>query len=62
VRGRYVLKLVLHGKTDDKAMTILQNCRSAMQHSKRLIIERVPPEYIVPNDRRGVADLSVTST
>ena len=57
-----MLKLVLHGKTDDKAMTILQNCRSAMQHSKRLIIERVPPEYIVPNDRRGVADLSVTST
>src|SRR5215469_4444157 len=38
----YVLKLVIHGKTDDDAIAILRNCRSAMPaHARLLIIERV---------------------
>jgi len=52
----YVLKLVLHGKTDDEAVAILNNCRAAMPaHGKLLIIERVLPEHIDPKDARTQA-------
>jgi O-methyltransferase len=52
----YVLKLVMHGKTDDDAVAILRNCRDAMPaHSKLLIIERLLPEQIDPNDARTLA-------
>jgi hypothetical protein len=47
----YVLKLVLHGQTDNDAVAILRNCRAAMPpHAKLLIIERVLPERIESND------------
>jgi O-methyltransferase domain/Dimerisation domain len=49
----YVLKLVIHGKTDDNAVAILRNCRAAMPaHGRLLIIERLLPEQIDPNDAR----------
>jgi DNA-binding HxlR family transcriptional regulator len=47
----YVMKAVLHGRTDDEAEAILQNCRRAMPaHAKLLIIERLLPERIDPDD------------
>jgi orsellinic acid C2-O-methyltransferase len=47
----YVMKSVLHGKTDDEAEAILHNCRHAMPtHAKLLIIERLLPERIEPDD------------
>jgi hypothetical protein len=47
----YVMKSVLHGKTDDEAEAILRNCRHAMPaHAKLLIIERLLPERIDPDD------------
>jgi len=47
----YVMKSVLHGRTDDEAEAILRNCRYAMPaHSKLLIIERLLPERIDPDD------------
>jgi O-methyltransferase domain len=52
----YVLKLVIHGKTDDDAVAILRNCRAAMPaHARLLIIERLLPEQIDPNDARTLA-------
>lgn len=49
----YILKLVLHGQTDDDAVAILRNCRDAMlQQAKLLIIERVLPEQVDPQDVR----------
>jgi DNA-binding HxlR family transcriptional regulator len=47
----YVMKSVLHGKTDDEAEAILRNCRRAMPtRAKLLIIERLLPERIDPDD------------
>jgi orsellinic acid C2-O-methyltransferase len=47
----YVMKAVLHGRTDDEAEAILRNCRRAMPaHAKLLIIERLLPERIAPDD------------
>lgn len=47
----YVMKAVLHGRTDSEAEVILHNCRHAMSaHAKLLIIERLLPERIDPND------------
>ena len=52
----YVLKLVIHGKTDDDAVAILRNCRAAMPaHARLLIIERLLPEQIDPNDAQTQA-------
>lgn len=52
----YVLKLVLHGHTDESAAAILRNCRAAMPaHAKLLIIERVLPERIDPKNAREQA-------
>jgi hypothetical protein len=47
----YVMKAVLHGRTDDDAEAILRNCRHAMPaHARLLIIERLLPKHIDPND------------
>lgn len=47
----YVMKSVLHGRTDDEAEAILRNCHHAMPaHAKLLIIERLLPERIDPED------------
>jgi hypothetical protein len=47
----YVMKAVLHGRTDDDAEAILRNCRHAMPaHAKLLIIERLLPEGIDPGN------------
>lgn len=47
----YVMKSVLHGRTDNEAEAILHNCRHAMPtHAKLLIIERLLPEQIDPDD------------
>ena len=47
----YIMKAVLHGRTDDEAEAILHNCRRAMPaHSKLLIIERLLPERVDPDD------------
>jgi hypothetical protein len=63
----YVLKLVIHGKTDDNAAAIMRNCRAAMPaHARLLIIERLLPEQIDPNDARTragfLADLNMMLT
>jgi hypothetical protein len=47
----YVMKSVLHGRTDDEAEAILRNCRHAMPaQAKLLIIERLLPDRIGPDD------------
>ena len=47
----YIMKAVLHGRNDDEARAILRNCRQAMPpHAKLLIIERLLPERIDPDD------------
>jgi hypothetical protein len=47
----YVMKAVLHGRTDNDAKAILRNCRHAMPaHAKLLIIERLLPEGIDPDN------------
>ena len=47
----YLIKFVLHNRTDDEAEAILHNCHHAMPaHAKLLIIERLLPERIDPND------------
>ncbi|HEV2336713.1 MAG TPA: methyltransferase [Stellaceae bacterium] len=54
----YVMKAVLHGRTDDEAGSILHNCRHAMSaHARLLIIERLLPERIDPNDAIGRENL-----
>ncbi len=50
----YMLKSVIHGRDDHAASTILRNCRDAMQsHAKLLLIERLLPEQIDPDDLRN---------
>jgi hypothetical protein len=47
----YMMKSVLHGVTDDKAEAIMRNRRQVMpSHAKLLIIERLLPERIDPDD------------
>jgi O-methyltransferase/methyltransferase family protein len=47
----YVLKGVIHDWEDKEAVAILRTCRAAMSSgSKLLIIERILPEQIDPND------------
>jgi hypothetical protein len=60
----YVLKSVIHGREDDAALTILRNCRDAMPaHAKLLLIERLLPEQIDPDDLRSrsffISDLNM---
>jgi len=47
----YILKSVIHGREDAAALTILRHCRQAMMaQGKLLLIERVLPERIDPDD------------
>jgi len=47
----YVLKGVIHDWEDHEAITILRTCRAAMSdRSRLLLIERVLPEQIDPDD------------
>ncbi len=54
----YVLKGVIHGRGDDEAIVILGNCRSAMpSHARLLLIERLLPERVDPDDERARANI-----
>jgi hypothetical protein len=45
------MKSVLHEQIDDPAEAILPNCRHTMPaHAKLLIIERLLPERVAPDD------------
>jgi orsellinic acid C2-O-methyltransferase len=47
----YVLKGVIHDWEDKEAIAILRSCRAAMpDHSKLILIERILPEQIDPDD------------
>jgi DNA-binding HxlR family transcriptional regulator len=47
----YMLKSVIHDWDDAAAVRILQNCRAAMSpHARMLLIERLLPERIDPDD------------
>src|SRR5205823_5062894 len=52
----YVLKVVIHDWDDQRARTILSNCRKAMGEGGRLlVVERIIPERLEPTfvDQRG---------
>jgi len=56
----YLLKGVIHGRDDAEAVGIYRNCRSAMPaHAKLLIMERVLPERVDPDDPRSRANVLV---
>jgi hypothetical protein len=56
----YVMKAVLHGWTDDEAEAILCNCRQAMPaHARLVIIERLLPGGIDPDDARARENLLI---
>jgi cyclopropane fatty-acyl-phospholipid synthase-like methyltransferase len=60
----YVLKGVIHDWEDKDAIAILRSCRSAMpEGAKLLLIERILPERIDPNDaatrERFIADIQM---
>lgn len=56
----YVLKGVIHGRSDDETVTILSNCRAAMPpHGKLLLVERLMPERVDPDDLRAQVNLLV---
>jgi O-methyltransferase domain len=55
----YVIKAILHDWDDDRAVTILRNCRRAMAPGGRvLIVEKVIPDLVTAADTEVVvADL-----
>lgn len=56
----YVLKGVIHGRSDDETVTILSNCRAAMPpRGKVLLVERLMPERVDPDDARARVNLLV---
>ena len=60
----YMLKSIIHGREDDAALGILRNCRDAMPaHARLLLIERLLPEQIDPDDFRSqshfISDLNM---
>jgi orsellinic acid C2-O-methyltransferase len=60
----YVLKGVIHDWEDKEAVAILRTCRAAMSEaSKLLLIERILPEKIDPNDAairaKFIADINM---
>lgn len=56
----YILKGVIHGRDDAEAVSIYRNCRAAMPgHGKLLLMERILPERIDPDDARGQANILV---
>jgi O-methyltransferase domain len=53
VADAYVLKLLLHGKTDDERWRSYATAAPpCLAHARLLIIERLLPEQIDPNDAR----------
>jgi hypothetical protein len=45
----YMMKMIIHDWADEKALSILKNCRQAMRgDSKLLLIEQLRPEHAVP--------------
>jgi orsellinic acid C2-O-methyltransferase len=45
----YLMKMVLHDWDDEKAVTILRNCRKAVvPDGKVLVVERIVPEIVTP--------------
>lgn len=60
----YVLKGVIHDWEDKESVAILRTCRAAMRNdSKLLLIERILPEQIDPNDAstraKFIADINM---
>jgi hypothetical protein len=56
----YVLKGVIHGRNDNEAVHIYRNCRAAMpSRGKLLVVERVLPEHVDPDDPRSRANFLV---
>jgi hypothetical protein len=56
----YILKGVIHGRNDAEALEIYRNCRAAMPgHGKLLLVERVLPERIHPDDPQSRANFLV---
>lgn len=54
----YILKGVIHGRNDDEVASIYRNCHAAMPaHGKLLVMERVLPERIDPDDPRSRANI-----
>jgi len=54
----YVVKCVIHGRSDDETVTILSNCRAAMPpQGKLLLVERLMPERVDPEDARARVNL-----
>jgi len=54
----YIVKDILHDWTDDQAVAILRNCRSAMPvHARLVVIERLMP---TDNGPAAVKDIDVT--
>jgi hypothetical protein len=48
----YLLKNVIHGWDDERALAILRNCRAAMPADGSLLVV----ESVLPNERAGLAD------
>ena len=56
----YVVKGVIHGRSDDQTVTILSNCRTAMPpNGKLLLVERLMPERVDPENARARVNLLV---
>jgi hypothetical protein len=54
----YILKGVIHGRGDAEAVGVYRNCSSAMPaHAKLLVMERVLPERMDPDDARCRANV-----
>ena len=54
----YVVKGVIHGRSDDETVAILSNCRAAMApQGKLLLVERLMPERVDPDDARARVNL-----
>jgi hypothetical protein len=54
----YIIKHVLHGRTDADAITMLKNCRAVMQEDGTLlVIEFVLPDVVSKADRALEAHL-----
>jgi hypothetical protein len=54
----YIVKGVIHGRDDTEAVSIYRNCRNAMPaHARLLVMERVLPERIDPDDARNRANV-----
>jgi hypothetical protein len=56
----YILKGVIHGRDDAEAVSIYRNCRAAMpERGKLLLMERLLPEQVNPDDPRDRTNVLV---